>query len=114
MKTYIKKGFLYLALGFVVIFCLRLGYGYFVPTEPFSPTSNQGYVDRFINSELSKKNHATDKMNAKSSWENTMSRTNSARSSMRSTNNDPRKRRSPFSIASGWLWSGPSNITCCL
>ena len=41
MKTYIKKGFLYLALGFVVIFCLRLGYGYFVPTEPFSPTSGR-------------------------------------------------------------------------
>lgn len=62
MKTYIKKGFFYLVIGFVVLFSLRLIYGYLVPTEDFAATSNQGYLDGFINSEFSKKNYATDKM----------------------------------------------------
>ena len=62
MKTYIKKGFIYLALGFVVLFCLRLAYGYLVPNENFLVSSNRGNLDGFISGELSRKNYATDKM----------------------------------------------------
>jgi hypothetical protein len=62
VKTYIKKGFVYLALGFVILFCLRLVYGYFVPTGPTVLTSTQGTLDGFISGELSRKNYATDKM----------------------------------------------------
>lgn len=62
MTTYIKKGFIYLALGFVVLFCLRLAYGYRVPNENFLVSSNRGGLDGFISRELSRKNYATDKM----------------------------------------------------
>ena len=62
MTTYIKKGFIYLALGFVVLFCLRLAYGYLVPNENFLVSSNRGNLDGFISGELSRKNYATDKM----------------------------------------------------
>ena len=62
MKTYIKKGFLYLALGFVVLFCLRLIYGYVVPNENFLERSNEGYAGSSFSSGFSRKNYATDKM----------------------------------------------------
>jgi hypothetical protein len=63
MTTYIKKGLFFLALGFVLIFCLRFIYGYLVPSENFGPTANESYADRFLSGELSKKNYATDKIN---------------------------------------------------
>ena len=66
MTTYIKKGFFFLALGFVVIFCLRFACGYLVPSEDFAATANESYADRFLSGELSKKNYATDKINSHS------------------------------------------------
>lgn len=62
MKTKIKKGFFYLALGFVLFFCLRLGYGYLVPTGTSFSNADQRYADGFITAELARKNYATEKM----------------------------------------------------
>jgi hypothetical protein len=62
MKTYIKKGFFYLALGFVVLFCLRLGYGYLAPTGDISPGANVGSAGSGYSFGDGRKNYATDKL----------------------------------------------------
>lgn len=62
MPTFIKKGLFYLAVGIVALFCLRLAYGYFLPTESSFAMSNQSVADGFISRELSKKNYASDKI----------------------------------------------------
>lgn len=41
MKSYIKKGVGYLLLGFLVLFCLRLAYGYLVPVDYASLAVNE-------------------------------------------------------------------------
>src|SRR5436190_11378143 len=63
MKARIKKGFLYLAIGFVILFFLRLVYGYFVPNENFLMNAQPLLQSGQVNFELSRKNYATDKMN---------------------------------------------------
>lgn len=63
MKTYIKKGFFYLALAFVVLFLLRLGYGYLAPTATGGSTSNTYAEGRgALSFTSSRKNYATDKI----------------------------------------------------
>ncbi len=39
MKKKVKKGILYLGIGFVALFCIRLAYGYISTTEPQSATA---------------------------------------------------------------------------
>lgn len=61
MKTYFRKGFLFLVLGFVALFGLRLGYGYLVVTDGSPSGSNTGAP----NSEafgFSKNNYASEKL----------------------------------------------------
>lgn len=64
MKTYIKKGFFYLALGFVVLFCLRLGYGYLAPTGAgdILPGANADSAGSAYSFGDGRKNYATDKL----------------------------------------------------
>ncbi len=62
MKTYIKKGFLYLAFGFVVLFCLRLAYGYLAPTGDILPNANVGSAGSGYSFGDGRKNYATDKL----------------------------------------------------
>jgi len=61
MKTYFKRGVLLLAIGFVVLFCLRLGYGYLVPGDD-SPSNTDSLSGNFGDFELVKKNYASEKL----------------------------------------------------
>jgi hypothetical protein len=63
VKTYIKKGFFYLALAFVVLFFLRLGYGYLAPAGTGMPISNTYSDGRgALDFSSARKNYATDKL----------------------------------------------------
>lgn len=63
MKTYFKKGFAYLAIGFVILFLLRLIYGYFVPNERFLTASSGSPADGVLSGlQLSRNNYASDKL----------------------------------------------------
>jgi len=57
MKAQVKKGIVYLVLGFVVLFFLRLGYGYFY-VEAATNSNVNAYPESF---EFSKKNYASAK-----------------------------------------------------
>ena len=57
MKSKIKKGIIILVLGFVVLFCLRMSYGYLYVEAATSSDVNT-YPDNF---EFSKKNYASEK-----------------------------------------------------
>jgi Domain of unknown function (DUF4349) len=63
MKTYFKKGSIYLAIGFVTLFLLRLIYGYFVPNENFLTVANERSDAGLMSAlQLSRNNYATDKL----------------------------------------------------
>ena len=60
MKTYIKKGIRYLLIGFLALFCLRLGYGYLVPAD-VTPIALNDSLSGFVDFE-SKSNYASEKL----------------------------------------------------
>ena len=60
MKTYIKKGIRYLLIGFLALFCLRLGYGYLVPNDITSFVANDS-LSGLVDFE-SKSNYASEKL----------------------------------------------------
>ncbi len=59
MKAQVTKTIIYLVLGFVILFCLRLGYGYRY-ADAATNSNVSTYTDSF---EFSKKNYASSKMN---------------------------------------------------
>ncbi|HLG17816.1 MAG TPA: DUF4349 domain-containing protein [Blastocatellia bacterium] len=65
MKQRVKKGIIYLVVGFVVLFCLRLGYGYLAPAQIDAGTAlNEGLATTIggRTAGFSKDNYASEKL----------------------------------------------------